>query len=67
MRNILMRPLRTHTLLIAFVLATSALVGFVNAREKPSYPAIDARLEPLRSAFNANTDHVRAILLASPT
>ncbi len=32
-----------------------------------AYPTIGADLEPLRSGFNADPGHVRAILLASPT
>ncbi len=37
------------------------------AGDELAYPTVGADLEPLRSAFNADPGHVRAILLASPT
>jgi len=35
--------------------------------EGRDYEALDERLEPFRSDFNAASDHVRAVLLVGPT
>ena len=61
------RLLRLEFLVITAVLLIGGLIGLLEADEESSYPTIDGDLEPLRSAFNANPDHVRAVLLASPT
>jgi len=41
-----------------------ALAGPARSGETPT---LDERLEPLRSAFDAESDHVRAVLLVGPT
>ena len=67
MGKIMIRLLRMEFLVIAAVLLAGGLHGWLEAGEKSSYPTVGRDLEPLRTAFNANPDHVRAILLASPT
>ena len=67
MRRIISRLLRLDVLLIAIVLLLGGLIGLLEAREDPTYLTIGTDLEPLRSAFNADPDNVRAVLLASPT
>ncbi len=53
-------------------------IGLILAAELPGeqgaevvevrdYERLDADLEPLRSAFNRASDHVRAVLLVGPT
>jgi len=51
------------------LLAVLALL-FASCREsgpRIDFVALDGSLEPLRSAFNADSGKVRAILLGSPT
>jgi hypothetical protein len=62
--------LRGDVLLAAAVLSVAgagAGACFPEPSEDAGYPVIESRLEPLRAAFNADPDNVRAILLASPT
>jgi hypothetical protein len=62
------RLLRVDSLLIAVLLAVGVFLGGLQADDRePKHATISEDLEPLRSAFNANPDYVRAILLASPT
>ncbi len=64
-----MRRLRQLDLaLITAVLAVAGAAALSSQSGKDSaYPTIGADLEPLRAAFNAEPDNVRAVLLASPT
>jgi len=64
----LSRLLRLEVLALAALLALAGVVATVSKmRAASEAPVIVERLETLRAAFNAQPDHVRAILLASPT
>jgi hypothetical protein len=67
MREILTRLLGADILLTVLVVSIGGLIGLLEAGQEPTYPTLVADLEPLRSAFNAQPENVRAILLASPT
>jgi hypothetical protein len=54
-------------LLIAGVVLGAGLISWVGSAGGSAHPMINETLEPLRTAFNAEPDNVRAILLASPT
>ena len=66
------RVLRTEFLALAAVLVVGGLIGWattlVSAEDKDDYEVIAADdLEPFRSAFNAASGHIRAVLLVGPT
>ncbi len=61
------RNLRPDVLTIAALLSIGGILGLVHAQEKPTHQTIAGDLEPLRTAFDAHPEDVRAILLASPT
>ena len=61
------RLLRLDAALLASTISICGIAGSALAAEPPSYKTMSKDLEPLRSAFNAAPDNVRAILLASPT
>lgn len=62
------RILRVDVVLLSGLLVIAGVVALCSQTDQSSgYPTIGADLEPLRSAFNADPDNVRAILLASPT
>ena len=62
------RLLRLDFLLIALVLVVATVVAvFPRADEDSGFAMIADDLEPLRAAFNADSENVRAVLLASPT
>ncbi len=68
----LFRVLRIEFLILTTVLAAGGLIGWAktlaSADDKPDYEIILADdLEPFRSAFNADADHIRAVLLIGPT
>lgn len=68
MRNVLKRILRLDVILISAVLVIAGVVALFSRPEQDSgYATIAEDLDPLRAAFNADPDNVRAILLASPT
>lgn len=55
-------------LLFSGLLALAGGVAlFSQSQDTGDYPTIAEDREPLRTAFNASPDDVRAILLASPT
>ena len=52
---------------IASAIALGSLAGSVAGAQAPRHQTMTPGFEPLRSVFNAETENVRAILLASPT
>lgn len=62
------RTLRTDFLLVTAALLIVGVAAVSSQPEDdPDHLTITDHLEPLRTAFNGAPDHVRAILLASPT
>lgn len=51
---------------VAAVLVVGGLVGLTSGSDDRRYKVLDD-LEPLRADFNAHSEEVRAVLLASPT
>lgn len=68
MSRIMKRILRTDVLLVTAALGIVGVIAvFPQADDDPDHLPISDDLKPLITAFNAAPDHVRAILLASPT
>ena len=68
----LVRLLRVEVVVVVVVLLVGGLVGWlasrVSADGEPGYGVIaTGNLEPFRSAFNADADQVRLVLLVGPT
>ena len=68
----LLRVLRVEVGVFVVVLLVAAIVGWLGSRAsadgEPGYEVIAADdLEPFRTAFNANPDQVRLVLLVGPT
>lgn len=66
------RILRVEVAVVLAVLMVGGLIGWLGTRAsadgEPGYQVIAADdLEPFRSAFNANPDRVRLVLLVGPT
>jgi len=64
--------LRTESAILAAVLVIGGLIGWAtnraSAADGSGYAVITGDdLEPFRSDFNANSDHVRLVLLVGPT
>jgi len=53
--------------LLLSLLALLAIAGCKHATATPKLHALDARFEPLREQFNADSSHVRVLALLSPT
>ena len=62
-----MKSRRLQIALLCLLLA--AIAVFATAKPKPDvgYAVMSSDLEPFRWDFNAMSDHVRAVLLVSPT
>ena len=68
----MLRVLRIEVVVVVVVLLVGGLIGWlasrVSADGEPGYEVIAVDdLEPFRSAFNANADQVRLVLLVGPT
>ena len=65
--QIRMRKWRRNTALLAFI-AVISLASHAPARaQQPAFPALDQRLEPLRTRFNQDVGKVRLIVIVDPT
>ena len=67
-----MKPLLTTVslaalALLAFSLAATKPTESSSSAVAPDYISLDARGEPLKSAFNADADKVRLLMLVAPT
>ena len=61
------RPFVVELTIVVLALGLGGALGLLAGDSEVGYEVVDEDLEALRSAFNAHSDSVRAVLLASPT
>ena len=62
-----LRPFALEFVIAVLVLGLGGAVGLLLAGSEADFQAVDEDLANIRTEFNADTDNVRAVLLASPT
>lgn len=62
-----LRPFVFEFVVAVLVLGIGGAVGLILADSETEFRVVDSDLESIRTEFNADSDNVRAVLLASPT